>query len=272
MKRLKAFRALFWREWVRFFRTRSRVIGSLLTPILFWVLLGGGFGRSLSIGGAASYGEFFLVGAVLLAVLFTAIFATLSVIEDRKSGFVQGILVAPVSRSSFVLAKVFSGAALGTVQGVVMLALGSITVVRIPWEFLLPIIVILFSVGMLLTALSFFLAWYLDSVQGFHSVMNLLLMPMWILSGAVFPLEGSHLVFRMLSLVNPLSPNVVALRAMAQGEESVWFSSGSLALLLNLGLTLVLVVVATKFMEARRLKPSRSGPKDKTAHSQKALR
>src|SRR5437899_12230306 len=116
--------SLWWREMVRFYRQRSRVVGVILSPLVFWLLLGGGFGTSFRTGGAGSgqtYLEYFFPGALIMIVLFTSIFTMMSVIEDRKEGFLLTVLVAPVGRSVIVLGKVLGGATLAAAQGLVFL-------------------------------------------------------------------------------------------------------------------------------------------------------
>ncbi|MEK7800044.1 MAG: ABC transporter permease, partial [Acidobacteriota bacterium] len=109
---LLAIRALVWREIVRFLRERNRVAGALLQPIMFWALFGAGLGPSFKPpvpGGSVPYGEYFFPGVVVMILLFTAIFSTVSLIDDRREGFLQSVLVAPVPRSVVVLGKVLGG-------------------------------------------------------------------------------------------------------------------------------------------------------------------
>ncbi len=219
---MKAVWALYKREIVRFLRQRSRVIGSVVTPIVFWFLVGGGLGNSFRVtadnaaGGLASsssgYFEFFFPGILALSVLFTAIFSTISVIEDRNEGFLQGVLVSPVSRWSILLSKVFSGATLGILQGLVLIVIAFISGFNFEFLSLAEALILLFAMGAALTSLGFVFAWKLNSIQGYHSIMNVVLMPMWILSGAVFPAQSENLFFKWATLLNPLSYGMRALR------------------------------------------------------------
>ena len=116
--------SLWWREIVRFYRQRARVVGVIASPLLFWLVIGSGFGTSFRSNGAAGgrhYLDYFFPGALIMIVLFTAIFTMMSVIEDRKEGFLLSVLVAPVSRSVIVLGKVLGGATLATAQGLIFL-------------------------------------------------------------------------------------------------------------------------------------------------------
>ena len=203
--------------WVRevrgFYRQRSRIVGSLSTPLLFWFVLGSGFGSSLLSDQGGSL-QFFFPGMLTLAVLFTSIFANISLIEDRREGFLLGVLVAPVSRLSLVLGKVSGSTTLGAIQGALLLPLAPLAGVPLVPASLPGIFAILFLMAAGVTALGFFCAWWLNSVQGFHSVMNLLLMPMWLMSGSVFPMDGSSAWVRWVTAINPLTYGVAELRRL----------------------------------------------------------
>jgi ABC-2 type transport system permease protein len=176
--------------------------------------MGGGLRDSFQdpSGMSQNFSEFFFPGIVVLSVLFAAIFSTLSVIEDRHQGFLQSVLVSPVSRSSIVASKILGGALMGLLPGTLLLCLAPWTMSHVSVAGILMALPLLFWMAASLTAVSFFFAWKIDSVQGFHGVMNLLLMPLWLLSGSVFPLEGSHPVFRWIGQWNPLAWGVSSLR------------------------------------------------------------
>ena len=214
---LHAIHALWYREIIKFVRDRSRVIGALLQPLGFWVLLGFGFGGTFRMPGAEEAGvpylEYLFPGIVTLILLFTAIFSTISVVEDRQKGFLQAALVAPASRVSIVLGNVLGGATLAVIQALLFLVLA-------PLVGLTPSIIglAIITVGALLTAigftaLGFIMAWRLATTRGFHAVMNLVLMPMWFLSGAVFPVEGAPAVLRVVMHLNPAFYGLELLRA-----------------------------------------------------------
>lgn len=237
---LSASFVLCQRELVRFVRQRNRVIGALLTPIIFWLLLGGGVGRTFTdpAAGAASaasgYMSYFFPGTVLMIVLFTAIFSTISVIEDRREGFLQGVLVAPVGRVAIVGGKVLGGAVLATGQALLVVLLGWATgIASLTLASFVAVTILLFVIGVGLTALSLALAWLMTSTQGFHVVMNLLFMPMWFLSGALFPVrDDMPRVIKWLMLANPLTYALASVRKVLwrndvetlPGSLSVWFS------------------------------------------------
>jgi ABC-2 type transport system permease protein len=136
----------------------------------------------------------------------------MSVIEDRKEGFLLSVLVAPVPRSAIVLGKVLGGTTLSAIQGLVFLAFAPLIGLRISVGDLLLVILTVFLVSFALTALGFAIAWRMDSTQGFHAIINLFLIPLWLLSGALFPLSGASGWIRLLIRINPLTYGVEALR------------------------------------------------------------
>ena len=208
---------LWWREVVRFYRQRSRVVGVIASPVLFWLVIGSGFGTSFRSGNAAGqqhYLDYFYPGALIMIVLFTSIFTMMSVIEDRKEGFLLSVMVAPVPRSAVVLGKVLGGTTLSTIQGLIFLAFAPFVGVHIGLGELLLVVLVVFLVSFALTALGFAIAWPMDSTQAFHAIINLFLIPLWLLSGALFPLSGASGWLRWLMRINPLTYGVEALRGL----------------------------------------------------------
>ncbi len=178
---------LAWREWVRFFRQRNRVIGAVGQPILFWLLFGTGMHSAFRASSGQDFMSYYMPGTMALIVLFTAIFATISIIEDRREGFLQAVLVAPVPRWTIALGKILGGAAIAWVQALFFLAL-AIGLGSVAWSLnLLPLVLLIAVAAIGMTALGVMFAWPMESTQGFHAIMNLVLMPMWLLSGAFFP-------------------------------------------------------------------------------------
>jgi ABC-2 type transport system permease protein len=204
--------ALAQREWVRFVRQRTRVVGAIGQPLLFWFLFSAGLGPTFRMPGAEqiSYQEYFFPGTVVLILLFTAIFTTISVIEDRREGFLQSVLVAPIPRWSMVGGKLLGGSAIALAQALLCLAVGWWFGIRVGLGMILVVTLFLFVLAVALTGLGFLLAWRMDSTQGFHAIMSVFLMPMWLLSGAFFPAESGLLA--VVLRVNPLSYGVAGLR------------------------------------------------------------
>ncbi len=205
---------LWKREIVRFYRQRSRVIGAIVPPVLFWFLIGSGLGSSFRLRAdeSVNYLQYFFPGTVIMVILFTAIFSTISIIEDRREGFLQSVLVAPVSRSSIAMGKILGGSTLAFLQALLFLLLAPALGIRTDIASALYIAIMLFLIAFGLTGLGFAIAWKMDSSQGYHSVMNLFLMPMWFLSGALFPLDGAPAWLKVAMTINPLTYGVSALR------------------------------------------------------------
>ncbi len=238
--------SLWRRDMVRFFRQRSRIVSALVTPVVFWLVLGGGLNHSFSLGGEAGVGylEYFFPGTIVMILLFTAVFSTISVIEDRREGFLQGVLVAPVDRLAIVMGKVLGGATIATLQGMLfLLAWPVVGGWQGGWMILLWVaatILIMFVLAIALTAMGLCLAWPMDSTAGFHAVMNLVLMPLWFLSGAVFPVDKASPIMRELMWFNPLTYGVASLSAaMTGGQQRV---GAPLPLWISLAITLLFAV------------------------------
>ena len=189
---MKAAWALARREVVRFLRQPSRIVGAFAPPLLAWVLLGAGFGASFRVRGAggASYLGYFFPGTVVLVVLFAAIFSTISVIEDRREGFLQAVVVSPVSPFAVALGKIGGGTLLALAQGGALLLLAPVLGYVPSASALALALLVLSLVALALTGLGLAIAWMLESTQGFHAIMNLFLIPMWFLSGSFFPADG----------------------------------------------------------------------------------
>lgn len=239
--------SLAWRELVRFLRQRHRVIGALATPVVFWLLIGGGMGASFqrsASAGTDNYLHYFYPGTVLMILLFTAIFSTISVIEDRREGFLQSVLVAPISPMAIVLGKVLGGTALASGQGLLFLAAAPLVGFRFTVVSLILAVLVILIIAFALTALGFCIAWRLSSTQGFHAIMNLFLMPMWFLSGALFPAENAWVGLRWAMSANPLSYALSALR-----QTMTWPGAGigtiGLDLAITLGFAIVLFILAS---------------------------
>ena len=249
--------SLWWREIVRFYRQRSRVVGVIASPVLFWVVIGSGFGTSFRGGAGAGnqhYLDYFFPGALIMIVLFTSIFTMMSVIEDRKEGFLLSVLVAPVHRSVIVLGKVLGGTTLSAVQGLVFLAFAPALGVHFGIAEFGLIVLAVFLTSFALTALGFAIAWPMDSTQGFHAVINLFLIPLWLLSGALFPLTGASGWIRLLMRINPLTYGTEALRTLLFPASAV-FSIGECLSVLA-GFSLVMFVIAFAIANRRTTKPA----------------
>lgn len=255
---LRAALALSWREIIRFFRQRNRIVGSIGTPLLFWLLFGAGLDKFFRLPGSSrdsGFLEYFFPGSLVLTLMFTAIFSSISVIEDRREGFLQSVLVAPIPRWSMVLGKLLGGTFVALLQGLIFLVLA----LTLSWEFSLArwtqLAVLLFVASLGLCALGLALAWKTDSTQGFHAVMNLVLMPLWLLSGGFFPVPlpaaGARwweLAMHWCMRINPLSYVVAGVRQLLTGAvpaSGVWAPSLAACWLVVIGFAVLTFAAAT---------------------------
>ncbi|MFP6587735.1 MAG: ABC transporter permease [Pirellulaceae bacterium] len=231
---------LCWRELVRFFRQRNRVIGSIGTPLVMWIIFGLGLDRSFSAGtssGAApGFLHYYFPGSLVLILMFTAIFTSISIIEDRREGFLQSVLVSPVSRSSMVLGKVLGGAIIALIQALLFLSVALfLDVSWSPGRFV-ALVALLFAAALMMTSLGFVFAWRMESTQGFHAIMNLVLMPMWLMSGSFFPVpalansSAAQMAVHWCMRLNPLTYVVALVRELLYAQplgEDYWTASTS---------------------------------------------
>jgi ABC-2 type transport system permease protein len=240
---------LCWREVVRFLRQRSRIAGALGSPLVFWVLLGSGFGSSFrdSPVGGKGYLEYFFPGTLLMILLFASIFSSISVIEERHGGFLLSVLVAPVPRLSLVLGLVGGGTLLAFLQSAFFLVLAPAAGISVDGRQLATTLLVLLVIALSLTSLGLAVAWHMDSIPGFHALMNLLLVPMWVLSGAVFPLSSASVWLRGLMIINPLTYCQTALRKaiyLPQESPAAGPVSFPLSLLATVFFGLVMLMLA----------------------------
>lgn len=215
---------LWIREMVRFYRQPSRVVGALGSPVIFWLLIGSGVGNSFRTGSAQNpmnYLEYFFPGTLLLILLFTAIFSTISLIEDRKEGFMQGVLVAPISRMTIVLGKMLGGTTLAASQGLLFCLITPWLGIHLDLYSWAVLLMVLFVNAFMMTGFGFLIAWKLESIQGFHAIMNLLLIPMWFLSGALFSETTAPVWMGMLMKLNPMRYGLICIRYAFYGREFV---------------------------------------------------
>jgi len=209
---------LMRREFVRTVRQPSRFFAAIITPALIWVLLASGFADSFAPPGSdGSYGAFLVPGMAAMVVVFGSMFGAIALIEDRREGFLQGVMVGPAPRWSIGLGKLTPATLISWVQGliVLLLALPGAETGPIGWM-IAAAVMLAISIGVNGLTLAF--AWRMNSVAGFHGVMNLVLMPLWLLSGSVFPRDGASGWMASLMTANPLTHCTEALRAALIGQ------------------------------------------------------
>lgn len=247
---------LWRRDLLLFVKQRSRLVGALATTALLWLVIGGGIGPSFaSAVSGVGYVEYFYPGVILMLMLQVAIGATISVIEDRGQGFLQGVLVAPGSRGALALGKIAGSTTLALIHAALFLALAPLagfSVARVSWPALFASLLL---AGVCLTGIGFTMAWVLESVQGYHVVMNLVLFPLWLLSGAMFPPGGLHPVLAALVRINPMTYALSSIRRALYGgqlPEGLAVAGSSAALEIGVVAAAAIVVAAGACRVARR--------------------
>ncbi len=243
---------LWRRDLVRFFRQPSRLAGALGQPVIFWFVIGAGMSGTFRMEGAGTgYLAYFYPGVVLMVVLFASIFTTLSVIEDRHRGFLQTVLAGPGSRAALVLGKTLGSASVALSQASLFLLLAPAAGYpwrAVSWPLLLAALA-LAAIG--LAALGFAVAWLVDNVQGYHAIQMTLLVPLWVVSGAMFPMPADRPVFSAVMRWNPISYAVSAARRALGGHDAPGALPGSagrdLAVLASFAaLSLAIAILSTR--------------------------
>lgn len=213
---------LWLRQIKRYFRSRSRIIGALGQPLLFMMALGFGLGPVFARAGNGNYFHFLVPGVIAQSVLFTSIFAGIEVIWDKQFGFLKETLVAPVSRFQIMNGRTLGGATVATMQGVIVLIISYLLGFRANNVFLIPFaFVFMFVTALLLTSLGTAIASVIEDMQGFQLIMNFLVLPLFFLSGSLFPLNGIPIILKIIASVDPLTYGVDGIRGMLTGSSQI---------------------------------------------------
>jgi ABC-2 type transport system permease protein len=224
---MKTIYILWLRQIKRYSRSRSRIIGSLGQPVLFLLALGYGFGPIFQKAGQGDYIQFLAPGVIGMSIIFTAIFSGIELIWDRQFGFLKETLVAPVSRFTIMLGRTLGGATVATFQGALVLIIALIAGFRPEhWHSILYILPMMLLVALLFTALGTAIASKLEDMQGFQLIMNFLVMPLFFLSGSLFPLKGLSGTLLNIAKFNPLSYGIDSFRAILSGSSGAYFGLG----------------------------------------------
>ncbi|MHB8859912.1 MAG: ABC transporter permease [Thermoleophilia bacterium] len=251
MKRFRAVYIIWLRDLKRHFRDRARIIGSLASPIIFIFILGQGLGSTIGAnlpvgGGTLDYKTFMFPGILGMTVLFAGVFASVSIVWDREFGFLKEMLVAPVPSWSIAVGKVVSGATIASFQGCIMLLLAPFAGVSLSPLIIAELIPTLFLVACSMTGLGVLVASRLKSMQGFQMIMNFIMMPMFFISGAMFPLANAPGWMDALSKIDPLTYGVDALRSiMLVDVPSRYAFSTDIAVIALLSVVMVAIAVTT---------------------------
>ena len=206
---------LWLRQLKRYFRSKSRIIGSLGQPLLFLLALGFGFGPIYARAGGGDYIQFLAPGIIAMSILFSATFSGIEVLWDRQFGFLKEILVAPVSRTRIMVGRSLGAATVAVFQGMIVLVLCLVAGFRPASLPLLPLVPVYMAlIAITFTAFGTAIACIIEDTQGFQLIMNFLVMPTFFLSGALFPMESLPKAITFICALNPLAYGVDALRSV----------------------------------------------------------
>jgi ABC-2 type transport system permease protein len=238
MSEIEGIYTIWLREVIRFWRDKSRIVSSLVQPLLFLIVLGGGF--SFVRFGNVNYQTFLFPGIVAMSLVGISIASGVSVIWDREFGFLKEILVAPISRTSIFIGKALGGCTTALIQGIIILSLSFIIGVPItPNSFLLSIfLMIVISLG--LVSIGLIIASLIETFESFGMIMNFIIFPLIFLSGAFFPLQEAPEWLKIISFANPLTYGVEAIRYTIIGFSSIPFSL-SLTIIIAFSLVMILL-------------------------------
>jgi len=241
---MKVIYVLWVRQLKRYFRNRTRIIGSLGQPLLFLLALGFGFGPIYAAAGDGNYIQFLAPGIISMSLLFTSVFAGMEIIWDRQFGFLKETLVAPVSRTKIMIGRTLGGASVAIFQGMIVLFLSMIFGFRPDFAMLPMALVFMIITSILFTALGTAIATHLNDMQGFQLIMNFLVMPLFFLSGALFPLDGMPNAIKVVTMINPLTYGVDGIRGSLTGIVAI----GLLTDFLVLAITMAVLIVIGSYL------------------------
>ncbi len=210
----KAVYVIFQREFKRFFRQKGRLVVTMARPLIWLFIVGSGFTRLVDTSAGASYIQFILPGIVGMTILFSSIFSTMSVVWDREFGFLREMLVSPISRITIVAGKLLSGTILSVFQGAALLVVAPFLGLKVGVGGFFAMIAFMLLVSLSITSLGLFVASFLSSLEGFNVIMNFIILPMFFLSGALYPVRSLPAAIRVFTVVNPLCFGVDAFKHM----------------------------------------------------------
>jgi ABC-2 type transport system permease protein len=242
---MKKIYIIWLRQLKRYIRSKSRIFGSLAQPLLFLLALGYGFGSVFQKAGQGNYIDFLVPGIIGMGIIFTSVFTGIEIIWDRQFGFLKEIMVAPMSRINIMIGRTLGGATVATIQGAIVFLLSFVFGFHpVSWIGIIPAILIMFLIAVLFTSLGTMIASLLDDMQGFQLIMNFLIMPLFFLSGALFPLEGLPAGLAIVARIDPLSYGIDALRTLLTGTG---FYGLGLDILILAGFTVLFVGLGSYF-------------------------
>jgi ABC-2 type transport system permease protein len=234
---LRAVGVMWRRQLIRFWRARSRVVAALAQPLLFLLAFGFGFNAIFEQAGQGSYIQFVAAGIIGMSIVFSSVFSGMEVLWDRQFGFLKETLVAPVPRSAIMIGRTLGGGTVAVLQGLLVLVITLIVGFRPDsWALIPAVLVVMALISIMFTAFGTAVATMLKDFQGFQLIMNFIIMPLFFLSGALFPIDGVPEVMKWIIHVNPLAYGIDAMRHLLIG-------TGYYSLALDFGLLIAISAI-----------------------------
>ena len=224
-RELEGVYALWKREIIRFFRSKSRVIGSLGMPFFFLAILGSGLNNAFALPTGGNYLQFIAPGIIGMVLMFGSMFSGIIVLMDRQFGFLKETLVAPVSRLAIVVGKALGGATTAVIQGIIIMFIAIILGAQIKVLSVFTLVLFMFLISFMFVSLGIAIASKMEDMHGFQLIMNFFIMPLFFLSGALFPLSSAPLILRTASMFDPLTYGVAGLRFLLTGASEIPFTT-----------------------------------------------
>lgn len=222
---MKVVYIMWLRELKRFVRSYSRIIGSLVQPLLFLLAFGYGLGSVFKAAGQGNYIDFLAPGIIGMSIIFTSIFNGIQIIWDRQFGFLKETLVAPVPRFSIMLGRTLGGATVAALQGCIVLLMTLVVGFHpVSWPLVVPAMLVMLLIGVLFSSLGLMIGSLMRDMQGFQLVMNFLVQPLFFLSGALFPLTGVPALLNLIARADPLAYGIDAMRVLLLGSGTLGFT------------------------------------------------
>lgn len=251
---LSAIYVIVARELKKFIRERSRLFSAIARPLLWLFIVGAGISRIVPSDTGVPYTQFIFPGIIGMTILFSSIFSSISIIWDKEFGFMKEILVAPVSRFSIVIGKALSGTIVSTIQAVIILALFPFLGFKLNFMQIMEVIFICASLSFCISSFGIVLATFYDNYESFSVIMNFIIMPMFFLSGAMYPVKLLPDVLRIATMINPLTYGIDAMKYVIfpydighMGPDFSFIKSISIIIITSI----LFVVVAGKSFERK---------------------
>lgn len=246
----KAVYVIISREFKRFFRQKARLLGTVARPLLWLIIIGNGFTKLINTGGDVTYSQFIVPGIIGMTILFSSIFSTISVVWDREFGFLREMLVAPISRMTIIIGKLISGIMIALFQGILILSIAPLFGIAITLSQFLMMIILMALVSLSITSFGLLIASFLTSLEGFSAIMNFVVLPMFFLSGALYPVKSMPLFLQYLAKINPLSYGIDSFKhvILTADAESVLSTDFSLAMDISVVVVFsIIMIILTSF-------------------------